>query len=173
MHRVGLWWAIHAVHHQSPHLNLLVALRIGWLADLSSWVFYLPLALLGARFEEVVLVRGLLALYQFPLHTQWIGRLGVLEAVLVTPSHHRVHHGSDAAYVDRNYGGLLIVWDRLFGTFAREAAPPRYGLGEPPPSLAAANVVEWVRLGRRLRAARWRDRLLLPFRPPAWEPRRG
>ncbi|MBK9035419.1 MAG: sterol desaturase family protein [Myxococcales bacterium] len=173
MHRVNLWWAVHAVHHQSDHLNLLVAIRIGWFSVYTSWVFYLPLALVGVSFEASLVARAISSLYQFPQHTRWIGKLGWLERVLVTPSHHRVHHGCDAAYVDRNYGGMLIVWDRLFGTFAAEQAAPTYGTGAAPPSVVRANFVEWIRLARLARRATWRERATLLFRPPSWEPRGG
>lgn len=174
MHRVNLLWTVHAVHHQSEQYNLLVALRIGWGSVFVSWIFYLPLALVGVTLPMTVAARGLSSLYQFVLHTRWVGRLGGLERVLVTPSHHRVHHGRDAAYLDRNYGGILIVWDRWFGTFAAEGAEPRYGTVRP---LARrdplwANLVEWVRLARlTARVPRWRDKLALWFHPPGWAPR--
>ncbi|HEU0029641.1 MAG TPA: sterol desaturase family protein [Kofleriaceae bacterium] len=173
MHRVNLFWAIHATHHQSEHMNLLVALRIGWFSVYFSWIFYLPLALLGVTLETTLLARGLSSLYQFWLHTELIGKLGPLEYVLVTPSHHRVHHARNAGYVDRNYGGLLIVWDRLFGTFAEEREAPSYGTS---PAFRShnplwANVVEFVRIVRTsLRARRLRDPLQIWLRPPEWEP---
>ncbi len=143
-HEVGAGWAAHVVHHQSEEYNLTVALRQGALQPAFSWVFYLPLAVLGFPPAMFLAVSSFNTLYQFWIHTRLIGRLGPLEWVLNTPSHHRVHHGRNPRYIDRNHGGTLIVWDRLFGTFgaraggaglrrhaaARELEP---GLGEPAP----------------------------------------
>lgn len=173
MHRVNLFWAIHAPHHQSEQLNFLVALRVAWLSVFFSWIFYLPLALFGVTLGMVVLSRGISSLYQFLLHTRLVGKLGVLERVLNTPSHHRVHHGLDARYLDRNHGGIFIVWDRMFGTFAAEDGEPTYGTTRPLASASPiwANAVEWVRLARMTRATRrLRDKLQLWLRPPEWRP---
>ena len=126
-HRVNLFWAIHATHHQSDQLNFLVALRVPWLSVFFSWIFYLPLALFGVTLGMTLLSRGISSLYQFLLHTRLVGKLGVLEHVLNTPSHHRVHHGVEPRYLDRNHGGIFIIWDRMFGTFAAEDAEPTYG----------------------------------------------
>ncbi len=171
MHRTNLWWAVHAVHHDSTDFNLLVAIRIGWFSVYLSWVFYLPLALVGVSFEATLVARAVSALYQFPQHTRWIPKLGWLEWIVVTPSHHRVHHGHDAAYLDRNFGGMLILWDRLFGTFAEERTAPRFRPDAPTPGVVWSNLVEWSRLGHLMRRARGLDRLTAPFRPPSWEPR--
>ena len=118
-HRVNLGWASHVVHHQSEEYNLCVALRQPWFARTIGWVFYLPLAVIGIPLEVYVTAYALNLVYQFWIHTEVIDRLGPLELVLNTPSHHRVHHGTNPIYVDRNYGGILIIWDRLFGTFQR------------------------------------------------------
>ena len=136
-------WAAHVVHHQSEEYNLTVALRQGALQPAFSWVFYLPLAVLGFPPAMFLAVSSFNTLYQFWIHTRLIGRLGPLEWVLNTPSHHRVHHARNPRYIDRNHGGTLIVWDRLFGTFARGAGRARLrhhaaarelepGLGQPP-----------------------------------------
>jgi alkylglycerol monooxygenase len=173
MHRVNLFWAIHATHHQSGQFNFLVALRIAWMSVFFSWIFYLPLALAGVTIGMVLLSRGISSLYQFLLHTRLVGKLGPLELVLNTPSHHRVHHGADAHYLDRNHGGILIVWDRLFGTFAAEDAEPTYGTTRPFASYDPiwANAVEWVRLAGMTRATRrLRDKVQLWLRPPEWRP---
>ena len=126
-HRVGILWAVHAVHHQSEEYNLSVALRQPWLEALVVPIFYLPLAVLG--FPPVMYLAGVTidTLYQFWIHTRAIGKLGPVEWVMNTPSHHRVHHGIDPEYVDRNYAGIFIVWDRLFGTYIREEREPVYG----------------------------------------------
>jgi sterol desaturase/sphingolipid hydroxylase (fatty acid hydroxylase superfamily) len=127
-HRVSILWACHLVHHSSEELNYTVALRNSSLHGLFLWVVPLPLAMAGVPWQAFAVCYGLNVAYQFWLHTRVIGRLGWLEWVLNTPSHHRVHHGRDAEYVDRNYGGVLIVWDRLFGTYADEGREPRYGV---------------------------------------------
>src|SRR5665647_3585262 len=117
-----------------------------------------------------LIARAISSIYQFGLHTKLLGKLGPLEAVLVTPSHHRVHHAINPRYLDRNYGGMLIVWDRLFGTFAEELEEPVYGTTRPLASFNPiwANLVEWVRLGRMSWATtRTRDKVQLWFRPPA------
>ena len=172
-HRVRWFWASHAVHHSSPQLTLAAALRLGWLGKLSgSTVFFVPLVWLGFSPAAVLGVLSLNLLYQFWLHAEWLPRLGPLEWVLNTPSHHRVHHACNPRYVDRNYGGVLIVFDRLFGTFQAEQADeaPRYGLaGRPcidnPIRLALS---EWQHLGRDLWAAPgWRQRLAVLVGPPA------
>jgi alkylglycerol monooxygenase len=130
-HRVSILWACHLVHHSSEELNYTVALRNSSLHGLFLWVVPLPLAVAGVPWQAFAVCYGLNVAYQFWLHTRVIGRLGPLEWVLNTPSHHRVHHGRDPEYVDRNYGGVLIVWDRIFGTFAAERQEPCYGVAPP------------------------------------------
>lgn len=155
-HRVRWIWASHAVHHSPEEMTFLSAIRLGWTNLLSGgWLFQLPLVLAGF---DPRLVFGLLAFnlhYQFFLHTESIGRLGALEWVLNTPAHHRVHHASNAEYLDRNFGGVLIVFDRLFGTFARarDGEPVRYGLVHPLGTNNPFKIAfgEWQRLFRDLR----------------------
>ena len=129
-HQVRFLWAAHEGHHSSTHFNLSTALRQAWWSPITSLMVFPLLVLAGFHPFVVVSAGGLNLLYQFWIHTELIGRLGPLEAVLNTPSHHRVHHAADARYVGRNLGGILIVWDRLFGTFAPETDRPRYGLVE-------------------------------------------
>lgn len=172
-HRVNLLWATHAVHHQSPQYNLTVSLRLSWFSGVFSWLFYLPLALLGMPLLMQVMLRTVHSFYQFVLHTRLVGRLGGLEWLLNTPSHHRVHHARDAHYRDHNYGGIFILWDRLFGTFMPERDEPHYGTEPPHHGLDPlwANLVEWVRLGALIRRAPgWRDKLRAPLMPPEWQP---
>lgn len=126
-HRIHIVWATHVVHHQSEEYNLSVALRQSWTDTLTSWPFYLPLALAGVPPVVLIAARSINTLYQFWVHTRTIGRLGPLEWVLVTPSNHRVHHARNPKYLDRNFGGMLCVWDRLFETFADEEEEPVYG----------------------------------------------
>ena len=175
MHRVNLLWTAHAVHHHSEEFNLLAALRIGWTSVYVSWIFYLPLALVGMTLPMTLAARAASSLYQFPQHTRWIGRLGWLEHVVVTPSHHRVHHGKDAGYVDRNFGGIFICWDQLFGTFAREDREPAYGVTPSAATLGpiAAQLVEWRRLFGLWQRTGWRARWRVALAAPEWEPRGG
>ena len=128
MHEVRLFWANHVTHHSSQRYNLSTALRQPWSGFLLSWV-YLPMPLLGIPAAQVAKAGQLNLLYQYWIHTEAIDRLPrPIEAVFNTPSHHRVHHGADQQYLDRNYGGVLIVWDKLFGTFEPEIRRVTYGL---------------------------------------------
>jgi sterol desaturase/sphingolipid hydroxylase (fatty acid hydroxylase superfamily) len=171
-HQVGIAWATHTVHHSSPHFNISVAYRFGPMDGVWGMLFHVPLALLGFNPLVVILTELLVQLYQTALHTEWIGRLPrPIEAVFNTPSHHRVHHGCNARYMDRNYAGILIVWDRLFGTFEREdeQEPVCYGVTEPIESVnpLVAFFHGFQRLGRDLARARGlRGRLAVLFLPP-------
>lgn len=129
-HEVRVFWSAHVNHHSSQRYNLSTALRQSWLTPLTKLPFFAPLGLLGLTPAEIERAHHVNLLYQFWIHTELIDRLGPLEAVLSTPSHHRVHHGSNLRYLDRNYGGIFIVWDRLFGTFEPESVdePVRYGI---------------------------------------------
>jgi len=170
-HRVAFLWACHVVHHSSEELNFAVALRNTSLHGLFTWVFTLPGAFLGLPWQVFATCYALNVAWQFWLHTRLIPKLGTLELVLNTPSHHRVHHGRDPEYVDRNFGGVLIVWDRLFGTFTDERHEPAYGVT---PRLRSsdpvwANLHGWTEIGRAWRrAAGWRGRMAAVFGPPDW-----
>jgi sterol desaturase/sphingolipid hydroxylase (fatty acid hydroxylase superfamily) len=174
-HTVALLWAAHVVHHQSEDYNLSTALRqtsSGWIG---GWLFYLPMAVLGFPplvFGSVALID---LLYQYWVHTQQIGRLGWFDRWFCAPSNHRVHHAVNDKYLDRNYGGILIVWDRLFGSFQEEddAEPCVYGTRGP---LRSWNPV-WANLHiyrdmalDSWRAARWSDKLRVWFKHPGWRP---
>jgi sterol desaturase/sphingolipid hydroxylase (fatty acid hydroxylase superfamily) len=172
-HEINFLWAAHVVHHQSEEYNLTVALRQGALQGCFSWVFYLPLALLGFPPAMFLTLTQVNTLYQFWIHTRLIGRLGPLEWVLNTPSHHRVHHGRNPEYIDRNHGGTLIVWDRLFGTFAQEREEPVYGITRPLASWNPlwANAQYWHEMAEKAgRASRIADRLRMFVKPPGWLP---
>jgi sterol desaturase/sphingolipid hydroxylase (fatty acid hydroxylase superfamily) len=172
-HRVGFLWAVHAVHHQSEEYNLSVALRQPWLQSLFAPFFYLPLAVLG--FPPILYPAAVTidTLYQFWIHTRTMGRLGPLEWIFNTPSHHRVHHGINPEYLDRNYGGMFIVWDRLFGTYRREDQEPVYGTVKPAASWnpLGVNIAGWSDLARMSHAAeRPKDKVRVWFAPPEWRP---
>jgi sterol desaturase/sphingolipid hydroxylase (fatty acid hydroxylase superfamily) len=175
-HRMRIFWASHAVHHSPNELNLGASYRFGWTSRfLGAGLFFVPLIWLGFRPEAAFIALNLNLLYQFWLHNDWMPKLGPLEWVLNTPSHHRVHHAANPQYLDRNYGGVLIVFDRLFGTFAEESAavPCRYGLVEP---LRSNNPLwiafhGWIALGRDLRETGFREWWRALFGPPASHPR--
>jgi sterol desaturase/sphingolipid hydroxylase (fatty acid hydroxylase superfamily) len=171
-HRVRWLWATHSVHHSPTRLNYTAAIRLGWTGGLSgNFLFFLPLAWIGFHPVAIVLMLTANLLYQFFIHTELGPRLGPLELVLNTASHHRVHHASNAGCLDKNYGGVLIVFDRLFGTFAEapKDEPLRYGLVGGTASYNPLRIVfgEWASMLKDARAAaNWRDRLLALFAPP-------
>ncbi len=171
-HEVRWLWASHLVHHTPEQIHLASAFRLGATELLSGgWLFYFPLYLLGLNPLAVAGMRVINLFYQFWLHTDIVGRLGPLEWLLNTPAHHRVHHASNGEYLDRNYGGILIVWDRIFGTFAEEraAAPIVYGLVHPVGSLNPITIAfhGWLEMARDFRRARsWRNRLRQLFGRP-------
>ncbi len=172
-HEVRLLWTQHAVHHSSRDMNIVTAIRFGPLEGVWSLIAHLPLVLIGFS-PEVVVASSIVVLgYQTWLHTELIGKLGPLESVLNTPSHHRVHHGCDDKYLDKNYGGVLIIWDRLFGTFQVEEERPRYGLkrdfNSQNPFLVW--VSELPELWRDLRTAKsWYEFRQRLFGRPDWTP---
>ncbi len=175
-HRVRWFWATHAIHHSSNEFNLATSFRFGWTGRLSGVaIFYVPMIWLGFAPGPVFVAAGLGLLYQFWLHAEWIPKLGWLEFVLNTPSHHRVHHASNAEYLDRNYGGIFIVFDRMFGTFVaeRDDLPCCFGLVTPLRSNNPIVIVfhEWGALGRDLcRARSWSGRLACLIGPPIGAP---
>jgi len=173
IHEVRFGWAAHVTHHSSEYFNIGTALRASFADAPMEPLFILPLALLGI--DPVVLV-GTLSLnhlYQYWLHTQHVPKLGVLEWFMNTPSHHRVHHGRNIQYCDRNLGGTFIVFDRMFGTFAEEEEPVDYGLRHQLHSRYLLWVIfhEWVAIFRDIRRARnLREAFCYTFGPPGWAP---
>lgn len=173
-HEMNGPWAAHAVHHQSEEYNLAVALRQGTFQPFFSWVFYLPLALLGFPPVWFAAMSSFNTLYQFWIHTRRIGKLGPLEWVLNTPSHHRVHHGRNPKYLDKNHAGTLIIWDRMFGTFQEEEEEPVYGIVRPLASWNPvwANFHEFAKLWADAKAAPYFiDKIKVWYMPPGWRPR--
>ncbi len=172
-HEYAAPWATHVVHHQSEEYNLTVALRQSAFEGCFAWVFYLPLAVIGFPPTWYVAMSALNLLYQFWIHTEAIGKLGPLEWVFNTPSHHRVHHARNPKYLDKNYAGMFIIWDRMFGTFQPEEEQPVYGITKPLHSWNPlwANVHEWAELAHMAwLAPRWQDKLKIWFMPLGWTP---
>lgn len=172
-HEVRFLWAAHVNHHSSRRYNLSTALRQSWTTPFTVMLFYWPLALIGFDPMRILVAIALNTLYQFWIHTEVIDRVGPLEAVINTPSHHRVHHGRNIEYLDRNYGGMLITWDRLFGTFEPERAPVDYGLTKNIDTYHPVRVAfhEWQAMLRDAReAATWREALNYLLQPPGWSP---
>ncbi|MET7424659.1 sterol desaturase family protein [Dactylosporangium sp. NPDC005555] len=172
-HEVRVFWAGHVVHHSSVFFNLSTALRQSW-TPMTATPFWLFLPLLGIPPWMVFLQQSISLAYQFFLHSERVGRLwGPVEWFFNTPSHHRVHHGANAEYLDRNYGGILIIWDRMFGSFEPERARVVYGLtkniGTYNPLRVATH--EYRDIWRDVRtAAGWRDRVRFVFGRPGWQP---
>ncbi len=172
-HVTRIGWSAHVNHHSSTRFNLAVALRQSWTTPFTGLVFWLPLALVGFHPLMILTQQSISLVYQFWIHTQTIDRLGPLEWFLNTPSHHRVHHGRNARYVDRNYGGILIVWDRLFGTFEPESEPVDYGIVKPLNTFNPVKIAfhEWrAMLADVRRAPDTRVAMGRLFRHPAWQP---
>ncbi len=172
-HGVNILWIGHVVHHQSEDYNLAVALRQSVLQKvLLMWVYW-PLALAGFPPEIFLTCMAVNLLYQFWIHTELIDTLGPLEWVMNTPSHHRVHHGRNPEYIDRNHAGVFIVWDRMFGTFQKELVKPTYGITRPTDTFNPVHA-QWkpvVDLWNDLkRIPNWRDRLRFLFAAPGWYP---
>jgi sterol desaturase/sphingolipid hydroxylase (fatty acid hydroxylase superfamily) len=175
MHEVRTLWAHHVVHHSSERYNLSTALRQPVVEPFSVFLPYGVLSWGGIRPELVEQARGFNLLYQYWIHTSAIRRLGKGEEVLNTPSHHRVHHGSNPQYIDRNHGSILILWDRLFGTFQREEEPVVYGLTKNIESFNPVKIAfhEYRDIVRDVAdSTNWRDRLSFVFRGPGWAYRR-
>jgi sterol desaturase/sphingolipid hydroxylase (fatty acid hydroxylase superfamily) len=175
-HRVRWFWATHRVHHSPNELTFAAAYRLGWTGKLTgTFFFFLPLVWIGFPPGAAVATLSANLLYQFWLHADWIPKLGWLEYVLNTPSHHRVHHAANLEYLDANYGGVLIVFDRLFGTFIeeREDVPCRFGLVHPVTTYNtfAIEFEEWVKMARDLaRAKSLKETVGVLFAPPGWRP---
>ena len=171
-HRTGLFWAFHHIHHQSRELNFTTAAR-GFILDgfLTQPLYYL-LPLLGVSFPAFIAVKIITNIWGIFNHTRRVNKMGILDEVLATPANHRVHHGSDPKYLDRNYGQVLILWDRLFGTFQREEEEPTYGLTYDFESHNLVTIqlagIRWL-IDRMATAERWRDKLGYLYHPPGWD----
>ncbi len=174
-HEIKVFWATHVVHHHGEEFNLSTALRQTSTGFLWKWVFFLPMFIIGIPPHIYVSVAGLNLVYQFWVHTEHIGRLGFLEYIFVTPSNHRVHHAQNEDYLDANYGGVFILWDRLFGTFIDERTDlkPVYGTVKPLKSFNPfwANIeVFYQMIFDSYHTAKWSDKIKVWFSPPNWRP---
>jgi sterol desaturase/sphingolipid hydroxylase (fatty acid hydroxylase superfamily) len=172
-HESAVFWAAHVVHHQSQEYNLSTALRQTSSGALLGWIFYLPMAVAGYPTEVFVVAAVVNLLYQYWIHTEQIGKLGWFDRWFGSPSNHRVHHAVNDRYIDRNYGGITMLWDRLFGTFVDESEKCVYGTRAPLDSWDPlwANLEVYADLAHRSRqAARWRDKVAVWLMPPGWQP---
>ncbi|MDN4164087.1 sterol desaturase family protein [Cytophagales bacterium LB-30] len=172
-HEVNLFWGGHVVHHQSEDYNFSVALRQGSFQVIWTFMFSLPLAIIGFDTLTFVTVSAIVTVYQFWIHTETIGKLGPIEWIFNTPSHHRVHHGRNPKYIDKNHAGMFIIWDRMFGTFQEEEERPTYGITKPVNSWNPVwvNLQHYAELWQSLKQARnFGDKMKMLFNKPGWFP---
>ncbi|MBN8653492.1 MAG: sterol desaturase family protein [Cytophagales bacterium] len=173
-HEINLFWGGHVVHHQSEEYNLSVALRQSSFQVIWTFGFSLPIALLGFDTLHFALISALNTLYQFWIHTETINKMGWFEYIFNTPSHHRVHHGRNPKYIDKNHAGSLIIWDKMFGTFQAEEERPTYGITKPLNSLNPvwANFSHYAEMSKELKLIPdWSDKLKYLFKKPGWLPK--
>ena len=171
-HECRLWWASHVIHHSSQRYNLGTALRQTWTGSFYSFIFWLWMPLVGFPPVMILTMQAISLLYQFWIHTEIIKHMGPFEWVMNTPSHHRVHHASNTQYLDKNHAGTLIIWDRLFGTFAPEQEPVVYGLTKNIGTYNPLRIAfhEWADIGRDLASAHtWSERWRYIFGRPGWK----
>lgn len=172
-HEINLFWGGHVVHHQSEEYNLSVALRQSSLQVVWTFAFSLPLAFIGFNTFDFALMSAFITLYQFWIHTETINKMGWFEYIFNTPSHHRVHHGRDPKYIDKNHAGTLIIWDKLFGTFQEEEERPTYGITKPLNSWNPiwANISHYIEMSKDIKQIpKWSDRIKYLFKKPGWLP---
>lgn len=174
-HHCRLFWAVHVTHHSSEHFNLTTGFRSSVFQPLYRFLYFIPLVLLGFNPADIVIMYSMTQIYGIIVHTEHINKLGFLEFIFVTPSHHRVHHASNVEYLDKNMGMCLIIWDRLFGTFQEELSdtPPRYGLTKPIENNKLTHTVfhEWKEIGKDFRQpVSLRTKLRYLFKAPGWSP---
>ena len=176
-HQCRLFWASHVLHHSAEHMNFSVEFRTSVFQPLYRFIFFLPLAFCGFMPVDIFLAYSFMQIWGLLVHTTLIHKMGLLEYVMVTPSHHRVHHASNIKYLDRNMGMVFIIWDKLFGTFQPELSteeyePIKYGLTKPLEKYDPFTIIfhEWKSLSQDLgkRDINWRQRLGYLFRPPGW-----
>ncbi len=174
-HEIKVFWATHVVHHHGEEFNLSTAMRQTSTGFLWKWIFFLPIFLVGIPPNVFVTVAGINLIYQFWVHTEHIGRLGILEYIFITPSNHRIHHAQNDDYLDANYGGVFIIWDRIFGTYIdeRDDLKPVYGTVKPLKTFNPlwANIeVFYQMILDSYRTKKFKDKIRVWFSPPAWRP---
>jgi sterol desaturase/sphingolipid hydroxylase (fatty acid hydroxylase superfamily) len=172
-HKCRLFWAMHIIHHSSEKFNFTTAFRFPFTNTIFRYLTLFPLSLLGYELSMIIWCDAIVAIFIFLQHTEKVKKLGWLEYVFSTPSHHRVHHASDEKYLDKNFGGMLIIWDRLFGTFKEEEEHPTYGLTKPLEDKRIINIIfhEWKDMINDLRTApSWSQRFHYVFNRPGWKP---
>jgi len=172
-HEINLFWGGHVVHHQSEEYNLSVALRQSSFQVVWTFAFSLPIAFLGFNTLDFALISALNTLYQFWIHTETINKMGWFEYIFNTPSHHRVHHGRNPKYIDKNHAGSLIIWDKMFGTFQAEEERPTYGITKPINSWNAvwANFSHYAEMAKEMKMIpSWSDKIKYMFKKPGWLP---
>jgi sterol desaturase/sphingolipid hydroxylase (fatty acid hydroxylase superfamily) len=174
-HHCRLFWAVHVTHHSSEHFNLTTGFRSSVFQPLYRFVYFIPLALIGFDPADIIVMYSLTQIYGIIVHTEYVTKLGWLEYIFVTPSHHRVHHASNVQYLDKNMGMCLIVWDRIFGTFQEElsSVPPKYGLTKSIERETLANTIfhEWKEIGNDFRQPTdLKTKLKYLFKAPGWSP---
>jgi sterol desaturase/sphingolipid hydroxylase (fatty acid hydroxylase superfamily) len=171
-HKSRFFWAVHSVHHSSESYNFSVALRTAHTNCMYKFFYEAPLCLLGFDAYQVVMIHNIILFFGFFQHTELVGKLGWLEYVLNTPSHHRVHHASNEKYLDKNFGGVLIIWDKLFGTFQPEVEKPTYGLTQPIKTYNPFKIIlnEWMAITKDvLKSGSWKERMSYVFYKPGWK----
>lgn len=176
-HEVRLFWAVHVTHHSSEHMNFAVGFRSSVFQPLYRFIYFIPLALIGFKPLDIVFIYSATQIWGILVHTEMIHKMGWLEFIFVTPSHHRVHHASNPKYLDKNMGMFLIIWDKMFGTFQEELhkeiyQPVKYGLTKPPDKQNAVSVIfhEWHLIFTDLarKDINWRQKMKYVFGPPGW-----
>src|SRR5580658_331019 len=176
-HEIRLFWAVHVTHHSSEKMNFTVGFRSSVFQPLYRFLYFIPLAFLGFRPLDIVFMYSATQIWGIFVHTELINKMGWLEYILVTPSHHRVHHASNVKYLDKNMGMFLIIWDQLFGTFqaelpAEQYEPVKYGLTKPLEHTGPADIVlhEWQAIGKDLAREDigWKEKWQYIFGPPGW-----
>lgn len=176
-HEIRFFWAVHVTHHSSEHMNFTVGFRSSVFQPLYRFVYFIPLALLGFKPVDIIFMYSATQIWGIFVHTELIGKMGWLEYILVTPSHHRVHHASNPRYLDKNMGMFLIIWDQLFGTFQPELSPEeyqptKYGLTKPMEDPGPAGIIfhEWQAIGKDLGRTDigWKEKWQYVFGPPGW-----
>ncbi len=172
-HEIRFFWAYHSVHHSSPEYNLTTAMRLAWIEGLFEWLFFIPMILIGFDVVQTIISLFIVVIYQTWIHTEKIGKLGILDKIFNTPSVHRVHHGSNEQYLDKNYGGILIIWDRVFGTFQAEEEKVIYGITTPlgTSNPLTINVKEYADIFKDARhSGKMKNLLGYVFGRPGWQP---